>query len=85
MAVNFWFEHVIDAYLVACAEGRDWREAVAAAAENTSAKAPCAVLTQQDLKFKKGLKYSRQHIGRLVKDARFPPPFQLPASVPNTS
>jgi len=25
MSTNYWFEHTIDAYLRACAEGRDWR------------------------------------------------------------
>jgi hypothetical protein len=26
VAVNFWFEHIIDAYLEACAEGGDWSQ-----------------------------------------------------------
>ena len=52
MALNLWFEHVIDAYLRARAEGRDWREACAAA---EPAPGPLRVLTQQDLKTKKGL------------------------------
>ena len=64
MALNLWFEHVIDAYLRARAEGRDWREACAAA---EPAPGPLRVLTQQDLKTKKGLTYTRQHLAKKVK------------------
>ena len=72
MALNLWFEHVIDAYLQARAEGRDWREACAAAER---VPGPRRVLTQQDLKTKKGLTYTRQHLAKKVKGA-FPKPFQ---------
>jgi hypothetical protein len=72
--INLWFEHVIDAYLAACAEGRDWREACAAA-ERTAG--PRRVLTQKALKIK-GLSFSRQHVSRKVRDGTFPAPFKLP-------
>jgi hypothetical protein len=75
MAVNLWFEHVIDAYLDACAQGRDWRAAVAVA-EKAAGDAPRRVLTQQDLKLQKGLRYSRQHLAKKVRGGAFPPPFQ---------
>jgi hypothetical protein len=75
MALNLWFEHVIDAYLTACAEGRDWREACAAA-EQSAGNAPRKVLTAKDLKVKKGLRYSRQHLAKKVKGGGFPKPFQ---------
>jgi hypothetical protein len=29
MSINYWFERVIDAYLVAVAQGRDWRQHMA--------------------------------------------------------
>ena len=78
MGVNFWFEHVIDAYLAACAEGRDWRPAVIAAQTNTDNIAPRRVLTQKALR-SKGIGYSRQHLRKLIRWGRFPRPFQLPA------
>ncbi len=74
MAVNFWFEHIIDAYLRACAEGRDWREACAAAAEQS--ETPRRVLTQQELQTKKGISWSRQHLSKKVRGGGFPKPFQ---------
>lgn len=77
-SINFWLEAVIDAYLQACARGEDWRAACAAAEAN--ATKPWRVLTQKDLKHKKGLSYSRQHITRRVNDGTFPRPFQLPES-----
>jgi hypothetical protein len=73
---NLWFEHTIDAFLRACAEGRDWRAAVAEA-EAAIGNAPRKVLTQRDLRAK-GIHFSRQHIGRKVDDGTFPPPFQMP-------
>ena len=73
MALNLWFEHVIDAYLQARAEGRDWREACASAER---VPGPRRVLTQQDLKTKKGLTYTRQHLAKKVKGGAFPQPFQ---------
>jgi hypothetical protein len=73
---NLWFEHQIDAYLRACAEGRDWRPAVAEA-ETAIGDAPRRILTQRDLQ-QKGVHFSRQHIARKVGDGTFPPPFQLP-------
>jgi len=73
VALNLWFEHVIDAYLRARAEGRDWREACAAA---EPAPSPLRVLTQQDLKTKKGLTHTRQHLAKKVKGGAFPKPFQ---------
>jgi hypothetical protein len=76
-SINFWFEHVIDAYLEASERGVDWRGACAAAQAN--ATWPLRVLTQKDLKTK-GLTYSRQHTRRKINDGTFPPPFQLPAS-----
>jgi hypothetical protein len=75
MAVNFWLESVIQAYLSALAEGRDWRAAVNAA---KASKEPCRVLTQKDLQAK-GIKYSRQHLTKLLRKGTFPRPFQLPA------
>jgi hypothetical protein len=78
MALNFWFEHIIDAYLQACAENRDWRQACAAIPPPDERR----VLTQRDLKQKKGITYSRQHVSRKVRDGTFPQPFQLPDRFP---
>jgi hypothetical protein len=75
MSVNFWFEHVIDAYLDAVAKGEDWRLAVNAA---QASKGPRRLLTQKDLKAK-GVKYSRQHLTKLLRKRVFPQPFQIPA------
>jgi hypothetical protein len=75
VGVNLWFEHVIAAWLLACSEGRDWREAVA---EADRAAGRRVVLTQRDLKAKMGIPYSRQHIGRKVRRGAFPAPFQAP-------
>ena len=77
-SINFWFEDEIDAYLLACARGVDWRGACAAAQANASG--PRRVLTQKGLKAK-GLTYFRQHTRRKINDGTFPPPFQLPESV----
>jgi hypothetical protein len=78
MALNFWFEHQIDAFLSAVAEGRDWRGAVAEAERRLVAEGrPRRVLTQQDLKAK-GIKYTRQHVARRVSAGTMPAPFQLP-------
>jgi hypothetical protein len=76
VGVNLWFEHIVDAYLKACAEGRDWREACAAAERNIGDK-PRRVLTQKVLS-EKGIGYTRQHLVRRVADGNFPAPFQLP-------
>jgi len=62
VALNLWFEHVIDAYLRARAEGRDWREA-------GPPPRPYAAR-------KKGLTYTRQHLAKKVKGGAFPKPFQ---------
>lgn len=35
------------------------------------------VLTFKDLRDKKGLNYTRQHVARMVKEGRFPKPFKL--------
>jgi hypothetical protein len=75
MGVNFWRENVIDAYIVALATGQDWRIAVNAA---QSSKEPTRLLTQKDLRAK-GVKYSRQHLTKLLRKRVFPRPFQLPA------
>ena len=77
MSVNFWFEHIIDAYLKAVANGLDWREACAAA-EHANKNRPVVILTQKDLSAKKGIKYTRQHIARRVAEKTFPAPFNLP-------
>jgi predicted DNA-binding transcriptional regulator AlpA len=81
-SINFWFEHIIDAYLEACARGEDWRAACAVAQVN--ATKPRRLLTQKDLKAKKGISYSRQHVTRKVNDGTFPAPFQLPGSADNS-
>jgi hypothetical protein len=73
---NFWFEHVIDAYLAACAEGRDWREACVAADRALGAR-PRRLLTFKDLKEKKGVPYSRQHLDRKMRAGTFPLPFNV--------
>ena len=75
MSINFWYEHVIDAYLDACARGEDWRAACAAAQANSNT--PRRVITQKGLKAK-GITYSRQHIRRKIDAGAFPAPFQLP-------
>jgi hypothetical protein len=72
MAINLWWEHTVDAYLLACAEGRDWRAAVAAAEQS---KGPRRVLTRKDLRAEKGIKYSRQHLAKKIRGGGFPPPF----------
>jgi hypothetical protein len=77
MARNLWFEFVIDAFLQACADGRDWEEAVAEA-ERAIGNAPRRVLTREDLQTKKGIPYCRAHIARRVRKRTFPPPFQAP-------
>ena len=76
MSVNLWFEHVIDAYLLACAQGLDWREAVTEAVKS-GGNGPHRVLTAKGL-ISMGLTYSRQHIGRKVQTGTFPAPFKLP-------
>jgi hypothetical protein len=81
MAVNFWLECVIDAFLRACAEGRNWQEECAVA-EQAARNAPLVILTQEDLKTKKGIAYSRQHLHRRVKRNTFPPPFKFPENPP---
>jgi hypothetical protein len=73
---NLWFEHVVDAFVKACAEGRDWREACTEA-ERALGAGPRRVLTRKGLEAK-GLPYSRQHIARLVAHGSFPPPFRIP-------
>jgi hypothetical protein len=75
MPLNLWFEHAIDAYLEALADGRDWQAAVAEAERRPG---PRSVLTQRDLKLKKGIPYCRQHIGRKVRAGAFPAPFKSP-------
>jgi predicted anti-sigma-YlaC factor YlaD len=81
VAINLWFEHVIDAFLEACAAGRDWRAAVAEAERRVTAEnRPRRVLTQAELRTRKGLRYSRQHLARRVIAGTMPPPFQLPDS-----
>ena len=75
MAINLWFEHVIDAYLQACADERDWREACAVAVQAVG-NTPRRVLTQKDLKTKKGLRYSRQHLTKKIRGGAFPRPFR---------
>jgi hypothetical protein len=77
MPRNLWFEHVIDAYLRACAEGRDWEEACREA-EHAVGSGPLRVLTGEDLQTKKGIPYCRQHIDRKVRGRTFPRPFQAP-------
>jgi hypothetical protein len=78
MRTNFWFESVIDNYLAALADGRNWREAVAAAQAQVAASGqPRRVLTQKALQAK-GITYSRQHLSDLVSKGVFPPPFRLP-------
>jgi hypothetical protein len=77
MSTNFWLESVVDAFLIAAAQGRDWQSACAEA-EQTS-KGPVRVLTQADFRAK-GIRYSRQHIARKVANKTFPAPFQLPSS-----
>jgi hypothetical protein len=76
MSINYWLEPVIDAFLLAAAQGRDWQEACAEAEQKAKGQ-PLRVLTQADLPAK-GIKYSRQHIARKVGDRTFPPPFKLP-------
>lgn len=76
MAINLWPEPVIDAYVRACATGRDWK-AECAAAQMALDGEPFRVLTLKALKAK-GVPYSRQHLTKLVRWGRFPRPFQLP-------
>jgi hypothetical protein len=77
MSVNFWFEHIIDAYLKAVADGHDWREACADA-EKANKGRPVRVLTQKNLRAQKGITYTRQHLARRVAAKTFPAPFNLP-------
>jgi hypothetical protein len=41
------------------------------------------MLIRRDLKARKGIPYSRQHIDRLIKEGRFPPPDGKTADSPN--
>jgi predicted DNA-binding transcriptional regulator AlpA len=82
VSINYWLEHVVDAYLVAVAEGRDWQSACAEA--ERANKGPIRVLSQADLA-QKGIPYSRQHVNRRVRDGTFPPPFKLPALISEDS
>jgi hypothetical protein len=75
-SIHFWFDHIIDAYLQACATGEDWHKAVTNAEQQIGDK-PRVVLTQKDLKVRKGIPYSRQHVMRKVENGTFPPPFNL--------
>lgn len=75
MSFNFWLEAVIDAYVDACARGEDWREPCAAAPAKVGASR--RVLTLQDLKTVKGIRYSRQHISRKITNGTFPAPFKF--------
>ena len=78
VSVNFWFEDQVDAYLAACAAGKDWRKACAEAEARAVAEGrPRKVLTQIDLREKKGIRYSRQHIARRVRNGSMPPPFNF--------
>ena len=79
MATNFWWEHVVDAYLQACAEGRDWKEAVAKA-EREIGNSPRRVLTSKALKEEKGITFCRQYLNKKVRDQDFPAPFQTPST-----
>jgi len=47
-----------------------------AAAEQAIGNRPRRVLTQHDLRAKKGIAYSRQHLAKKVKGGGFPKPFQ---------
>jgi hypothetical protein len=77
MSRNLWLEAVVDAYLLALADGRDWKAAVAEA-EHASSDTPVRVLTREDLKEKKGIPFSRQHLARRMRERTFPRPFQAP-------
>jgi predicted anti-sigma-YlaC factor YlaD len=77
MARNLWLEFVVDAYLQACADGRNWEEAVAEA-ERAIGNAPRRVLTREDLQTKKGIPYCRQYLSKKVREGTFPRPFQTP-------
>jgi hypothetical protein len=79
VSINYWFAHVVDAYLLACAEGRTQQEAVAAA-EAAPAPDGLRVLTQKDLR-SRGISYSRQHVTRLVAAGNFPRPFSMPTKL----
>jgi hypothetical protein len=79
MSINLWFEHVIDGYLLAVAQGHDWKSACADAERANKGK-PLRVLTCKDLQ-SKGISYSRQHIARRVAANTFPAPFNLPDEV----
>jgi hypothetical protein len=41
------------------------------------------MLIRRDLKARKGIPYSRQHIDRLIKEGKFPPPDGKTADSPN--
>jgi len=77
VAFNFWFEHVIDTYLIALATGADWKAACAEAECNYTG--PVRVLSREDLATVKGIRFSRQHIDKKVRDGMFPRPFQTPS------
>ena len=79
MSCNFWFEHIIDAYLLAVAHGRDW-QAACAEAEQSIKNREIRLLDHKRLRAK-GITYSRQHIARRVEAKTFPPPFNLPSAL----
>lgn len=76
MGINLWPEPIIDAYIGACAQGRDWRADCAAALTALDGE-PFRVLTLKALRAK-GVPYSRQHLVKLIRKGRFPRPFQFP-------
>src|SRR5262249_54986468 len=76
MSVNFWFEHIIDAYLKAVAQGGDWRSACADA-EQATKNQPVRVLTHKGRRAK-ATNYARQPTAGGVAGKTFPKPFNLP-------
>ena len=79
-SVNFWLESVVDAYILACAQGHDRRAAVAEA-ERAAGCGSQRILTRKDLAAR-GLRFSRQHLHRRIKEGTFPAGFQLPSQNP---
>jgi hypothetical protein len=86
MRPSLWFEHTIDNYLAAVAEGREWRAAIAEAEAKVQAEGtPRRVLTRGALKSEKGISYSRAQLHRMVLAGDFPKPFRLPTTAPSTA
>jgi hypothetical protein len=71
---HIWLEAVVDAFLEARHQGHS-PEAAVKIAERTVPAPPHRALTRQDLKTVKGIGHCRQYMTKLLRDRKFPQPF----------